>query len=101
MQRLVEQLSDEGELFEGAVSLGRVHYHLSVYQHFSEEENEAVPANLDVEGRLAPLDDRGLTNLTGRESELSLRLTDGRRLDLAMSDHEGRIRSTGRGLHRE
>ena len=34
MQRLVEQPTDEGEVFDGGDRLGRVHYHLSVYQHF-------------------------------------------------------------------
>ena len=101
MQRLVEQPTDNGDVFEGAVRLGRVHYHLSVYQHFSEAEDESVPANLEIEGRLAPVDDLDLNELHRRGSELTLRLADGRALDFDLTDDEGRIRSTGRRLYRE
>jgi hypothetical protein len=101
MQRIVEQPSDTGEMFAGRVSVGRVHYHLSVYQHFSETEDEVLPPNLEVEGRIAPLDDLDLVELRGRGSEFTLRLADGRSLDLSMTDEEGRVRSTGRGLYRE
>lgn len=101
MQRLVEQPTDTGDIFEGAVRLGRVHYHLSVYQHFSDAEDESVPANLDVEGRIAPVDEVDLLEIHRRSAELTLRLSDGRALDFSITDDEGRIRSTGRGLHRE
>ena len=101
MQRLVEQPTDTGEIFEGPVRLGRVHYHLSVYQHFSDAEDQSVPANLDVEGRIAPVDNLDLIEIHRRGAELMLRLSDGRALDFSITDDEGRIRSTGRGLHRE
>ena len=42
MQRLIEQPSDEGDIFEGSRPLGRVHYRLSVYQQFSEADAEPV-----------------------------------------------------------
>jgi hypothetical protein len=100
MQRLVEQPSDNGQLFEGTVRLGRVHYHLSVYQHFSSADNDPVPAHLEVEGRIVPLDQLDLVDLHRRGSELTLRLADGRALDCSMSDGAGLIRSTGRGLYR-
>jgi hypothetical protein len=101
MQRLVEQPTEDGAVFEGHKQLGRVRYHLSVYQHFSEAEHESVPANLEVEGRIAPLDKVDLVELHRRGAELTLRLADGRALDFSMVDQEGRIRSTGRGLYRE
>ena len=101
MQRLVEQPTDDGDVFEGAVCLGRAHYHLSVYQHFSEAENEAVPAKPAVEGRIVPVDDLNLIELHRRGSELTLRLADGRVVDFSLTDGEGRIRSTGRGLYQE
>ena len=101
MQRLVEQPSDNGEMYEESVCLGRVHYHLSVYHHFSDEEGEAVPANLEVEGRLAPAGDLDLIELHRRGSGLTLRLADGRTLEFTLTDDEGRIHSTGRGLYRE
>ena len=37
MRRLVEQPTEDGP-----VCVGRVHYHLSVYQHFSNSEDESV-----------------------------------------------------------
>ena len=46
MQRLIEQPVDEGDVLEGRSRLGRVHYHLSVYQRFSEAKDEPVPASL-------------------------------------------------------
>jgi hypothetical protein len=98
MQRLIEQPADNGDVLKGAVHIGRVHYHLSVYQHFSEGE-ETVPAGLVVEGRITPLDGVDLADLHRRGSELTLRLADGRTLDFSVVNDDGTIRSTGRGLH--
>jgi hypothetical protein len=98
MQRLIEQPADDGEVLKGAVRIGRVHYHLSVYQHFAEGD-EAVPADLVVEGRINPLDAMDLTELHRRGSELTLQLADGRALDFSVMTDDGAIRSTGRGLH--
>src|SRR5947208_14848982 len=50
VQRLIEQPVDEGDVWEGLSRLGRVRYHLAVYQMFSMVEDEPVPASLDVEG---------------------------------------------------
>jgi hypothetical protein len=99
MQRLVEQPSDNGEVFDGTAPLGRAHYHLSVYQHFSSAEGESVPANVEVEGRIAPIDRMNLGELHRRGAELTLWMADGRALDFSVIDDEGRIRSTGRGLY--
>jgi hypothetical protein len=101
MERLVEQPSDDGDVFEGSVCLGRAHYHLSVYQHFAETEGETVSANTAVEGRIVPVDDLKLIELHRRRLELTLRLADGRAVDFSLIDEEGRIRSTGRGLYQE
>jgi hypothetical protein len=101
MQRLVEQPTGNGELFEGAARLGRVHYHLSVYQHFSEIEHDSVPPNLEVEGRLVPLEALDLAELFRRGRELNLHLADGRALDFSLTDDEGRLLSTGRGLQHQ
>jgi hypothetical protein len=101
MQRLVEQPSDDGDVFEGSVCLGRAHYHLSVYQHFSDAENETVPANTAVEGRIVPVDELDLIQLHRRGPELTLRMADGRAVDFSLTDGEGRIRSTGRGMYQD
>jgi len=99
MQRLVEQPADEGDMFEGPSRVGRVHYHLSVYQHFSGAEGELVPAHLEVEGRITPLEAVDLKTLHQHAAEFTLYLADGRRLDFSIESDAGRIRSTGRGLY--
>jgi hypothetical protein len=99
MQRLIEQPSDEGDIFEGSRSLGRVHYRLSVYQQFSEAA-EPVASTLEVEGHMSPLEPLDMEELHVRRRELTLRLADGRTLDFTMANADGTIRSTARGLYR-
>jgi hypothetical protein len=99
VQRLVEQPVDDGDVFDGVVRLGRVHYHLAVYQHFSEAEDESVPANIEVEGRIIAVDAVDVPQLHQRAAELMLRLTDGRLLDFVIVTDDGTIRSTGRRLY--
>lgn len=96
---MIEQPVGEGELSEGEVSLGPVHYHLSVYRHFSDIESEPVPTHLEVEGRITPRHQLDLHSLHQRRAELTLRLADGRLLDFLVADEKGSVRSTGRGLH--
>lgn len=100
MQRLIDQPRDQGDVLEGGTRVGRVHYHLSVYQHFSEVENEPVHPSVRVEGQITPLDDFGIVDLCQRRAELTLCLADGRLLDFSITDEQGTIRSTGRGLYR-
>jgi hypothetical protein len=99
MQRLIEQPTGDGDLLEGRAHLGRVHYHLFVYQRFSQVEDEPMPAFLDVEGRITSSDVLDLAALHQRRVELTLRLADGRLLDFSMVHGAGTIRSTGRGLY--
>jgi hypothetical protein len=99
MQRLVEQPADEGDVLEGLVRLGRVHYHLAVYQQFSEAEGETNASHLEVEGRFTAVDGLDVIDLHRRRIELTLRLADGRLLDFVFANEEGTIRSTGRGLY--
>jgi hypothetical protein len=98
MQRLIEQPVGDGDLFDQSGRLGRVHYHLAVYQHFS-DEGEPVPANLEVEGRIKRSDDVDIPGLHRLGVELTLWLADGRALDFRVADEDGSIRSTARGLH--
>jgi hypothetical protein len=99
MQRLVEQPVDDGDVLNGVDRLGRVHYHLAVYQHFASAEGEAVPAHVEVEGRITALDDLDVQHLHQRATELTLQLSDGRLLDFTIASKQGAIRSTGRGLY--
>ncbi len=100
VQRLIEQITDEGEVVVASRRLGRVHYHLSVYQHFSDLENEAVPASIEVEGQITPIDPIDLGPLHEEQAELRLRLADGRILEFSIAAEDGTIHSTARGLYR-
>jgi hypothetical protein len=101
MQRLIEQLADEGNvLVKGRQPLGRVRYHLSVYQHFSPTDGEQVPASLKIEGHITPLDAFDLGDLLHGRSELTLQLADGQSVDFFVTHADGTIRSSGRGLYR-
>jgi hypothetical protein len=98
MQRLVEQPMGDGELFQEGGRLGRVHYHLGVYQHFSGDDRP-VPANLEVEGRITGDDALDIAGLSRLGLELTLRLADGRALDFHILREDGTIHSTARGLY--
>jgi hypothetical protein len=101
MQRLVEQPADDGIVFRGSERVGRVHYHLAVYQHFSEGEGDRSSGSgvLEVEGRIVPVDPVDVSKLPVHETEYTLHLADGRQLDFTIASAEGKIRSTGRGLY--
>lgn len=99
MERLIEQPVGDGEVLEGQTYLGRVHYHLSIYRHFSDVEAEPVPPHLEVEGHITPLDHLDIAALHQWRAELTLHLADGRVLDFRVADEEGAIRSTARGLY--
>jgi hypothetical protein len=98
MQRLIEQPVGDGELLAEGGRLGRVHYHLAVYQHFS-EDGEPVSPHLEVEGRIEGPDDLDVAGLCRLGPELTLRLADGRALDLRVTHEDGTIHSTARGLY--
>jgi hypothetical protein len=99
MQRLIEQPVGDGDLFEESGRLGRVHYHLAVYRHFS-EAGEPVPEHLEVEGRITGSDELDIPALYRLGLEFTLRLADGRALDFRISHEDGTIHSTARGLYR-
>lgn len=99
MQRLIDQPAADGEVFAGSMRVGRVHYHLSLYQHFSDAAGKSVPAHIEVEGRITPLDPLDLIKTHLERSELTLHLVDGRALDFSIANEEGTIRSTGRGIY--
>ena len=100
MQRLVEQPAEVGDVLDGVMRLGRVHYHLAVYQHFSETEDDTNASHVEVEGRFTAAEELDVIGLHRRRTELTLRLADGRLLDFVFANEEGTIRSTGRGLYK-
>ena len=98
MQRLIEQPVGEGDVLDGDTPVGRVHYHLAVYRHYSDNEGESVPLQFEIEGRISATDTLSLVDLDASEA-LTLCLADGRRLDFHLLN-DGSIRSTGLGLYR-
>jgi hypothetical protein len=100
MQRLIEQTADEGDVLAGGKPLGRVHYHVSVYQHFTEAAKNEMVGSVEVEGYVSAAEGVDLYREHQRRTELTLCLSDGRRLDFLMVNAGGTIRSTGRGLYR-
>jgi hypothetical protein len=105
MQRLIEQPVGDGEVLGESGRVGRFHYHLAVYQHFSDKDGELLPAHVEVEGRVTALDALDDPTIVGGLHrlglELTLRLADGRALDFRIVDAQGTIHSTGRGLRTE
>ena len=99
MHRLIEQPAGEGPIFYEGAEIGRAHYHLAVYQHFSDQQGESVPAHLEVEGTVSGNDDLDLSAFARLGFELTLRLTDGRLLDFRITGDRGSIHSTGRVLY--
>ena len=98
MQRLIEQPVGNGDLFQEGGHIGQVHYHLDVYQHFS-EDGEPVPAHLEVEGRITGPEALDTSSLRRLGLEFTLHLADGRALDFRFVHEDGTIHSTGRGFH--
>jgi hypothetical protein len=98
MQRLIEQPSGTGDLLVAGTQIASVHYTLSVYRHYADNGDESGPAYLEGEGHIRALEDFDVSGLARLGLEFGLRLDDGRLLDLAFSDAEGTIHSTGRGL---
>lgn len=98
MQRLIEQLVAEGVVLDGGGRRWLVHYHLDVYQHFSDKPGEPTPSHVEVEGRIAALDGLDIAELRRTGRELTLQLADGRALDFRVTQADGTIHSTGRGL---
>ena len=98
MERLIEQPVGDGDVFQENGRIGRVHYHLAVYQHFS-ETGESVAPNREVEGRITAHDDLDVAGLHQLGLELTLRLADGRALDFRIVHEDGTIHSTARGLY--
>jgi hypothetical protein len=101
MQRLIEQPVGDGDVLHRSASLGRARYHLAVYQHFADpEQDESVPVHTEVEGRVITLDNLKIADLQRKTAELTLRLADGRLLDFLIVHADGTIHSTGRGLYK-
>jgi hypothetical protein len=100
MQRLIEQPVAEGEVIEGTTPRGRVHYHLSIYQHFADDGGDPVSPNLEVEGRVIATDRFDVAGFFASGAELTLCLADGRQLDFRIVGDDGTIHSTARGLYR-
>jgi hypothetical protein len=93
--RLIEQREGVGELLKGGVLLRQVQYRFSRYQGMLEGSGMPVPGLHRIEGSVDfPLADEQ-AHLLG--AELTLRLEDGRSLNVTLADRQGRILDVGHG----
>src|SRR5919201_6907884 len=99
-QRLIDQPSGYGEVYEGEEPRGAVRYSLSVYQSYGSEREQTTPGIVEIIGRLDPTGSMNLAELFERRADLTLLLTDGRRLDVQLRDARGNVVAIGgRGFY--
>jgi hypothetical protein len=92
---LVEARSGSGDLMRCGAVLGRVRYQLDRYQGMLEGSGMPIPGLHRLEGRI-DLDDGSLPSGLVGES-LTLRLEDGRTIDVTLAGSDGRILAEGHG----
>ena len=90
MLRLIERVLGEGEVFRDGAPVLRAPYELALYQEWTPREGRLVAGHFEVEGHLfgPPAD---LERLLGTDSPLTLRLDDGRRVDIYVLNPEGAV----------
>lgn len=93
--KLIEERTGVGGLFYGGVLVRQVRYQFSRYQGMLEGSGMPIPGLHRIEGSVdfRPGADEG--HLLG--AELTLRLEDGRTLNVTLADREGRLLTVGHG----
>jgi hypothetical protein len=98
--RLVEQLSGTGELIRNHQVLQQARYSIRVYQKMLDgHPDQPMLDTLRIEGTLDSEYLRDTLGMVGEE--FTLRLNDGRCLDITVLDHRGKIAGRGRGPYAE
>ena len=95
MMKLVEESSGLGELAHNGQVLRQVRYHISRFQGFVENSGMPIPGLYRLEGSI----DFDVTHdsATWINAPLTLRLEDGRSLQITVVDNSGRVLSEGHG----
>ena len=93
-------LSGTGTLHEGPAVLCRIRYRISILRRFTRgPSGERVEASPAITGELRDITAAcDLADLFERGAVLTLELEDGRLLDCALQDAEGKVVASGRGL---
>jgi hypothetical protein len=95
MMKLIEEVSGHGELFQKDTPLRQVQYTLSRYQGFMDGSGLPIPGLFRIEGSIDF--DRSKDPPTWINAPLTLRLDDGRSLQITLADDTGRVLSEGHG----
>ena len=91
--KLIEERSGVGELLKEGIVLRQVHYQISRYQGMLEGSGMPIPGLHRIEGSVEIGDSDA--HLVG--APLTLRLDDGRSVNVTLASPDGRILATGHG----
>jgi hypothetical protein len=91
--KLIEERSGVGELLKDGIVLRQVRYQFSRYQGMLEESGMPIPGLHRIEGSM-DIGDAG-AHLVG--APLTLRLDDGRSVNITLASRDGRILAVGHG----
>lgn len=93
--KLIEERSGVGDLIDHGVVLRQVRYHISRYQGMLEGSGMPVPGLHRIEGSVDFQLDDHQAGLVG--APLTLRLEDGRSLNITLSGRDGTLLGEGHG----
>lgn len=95
--RLTEQLEGTGAVFERAIRLGDVRYHIRIYRQYR-NGSKAIDGAQRIEGSVCALAESAFDafDVWKRGADLELRLEDGRMLEFQLSSSAGAIMATSR-----
>lgn len=89
MVKLVEECSGDGALLLNSLVLRQVRYQIKVFQGFFEGNGLPIPSQRTVEGSIEFGEASETADLIG--ASLTLRLDDGRKIGIMISDEMGTI----------
>ena len=95
MMKLVEESAGVGELTHNGQALRRVRYSISRYQGVMEGSGLPIPGLFRIEGSIDF--DAGKDSATWIAAPLTLKLEDGRSMQINIVDTAGRVLSEGHG----
>jgi hypothetical protein len=95
MMKLVEESAGLGELAHNGKALRQVRYQISRFQGIMEGSGLPIPGLYRIEGSIDF--DPGKDSPDWIDAPLSLRLEDGRSLQITVVDRTGRVLSEGHG----
>jgi hypothetical protein len=95
MMKLVEESAGLGELAQNGQGLRQVRYRISRFQGFMEGSGLPIPGLYRIEGSIDF--DTGKDSPDWINAPLTLRLEDGRSLQINVVDNSGRVLSEGHG----